>query len=88
MKQLLLIAGIALLCLGESEDDHLNAQSLTADAKINAIPQNPADIPENPADIPEDPARTFRKPIDRKPIDRKRIALKTADTLRWIFRIS
>ncbi|HUB61599.1 MAG TPA: lipid A deacylase LpxR family protein, partial [Puia sp.] len=56
-------------------------QSLTADAKINAIPQNPADILEYPA-------RTFRKPIDRKRIDRKPIALKTADTLRWIFRIS
>jgi hypothetical protein len=33
MKRLLLMAGIALLCLGQSEDDHLNAQSLTPKTK-------------------------------------------------------
>src|SRR5580700_11067567 len=33
MKRLLLMAGIALLCLGQSEDDHLNAQSLSPKTK-------------------------------------------------------
>ncbi len=35
MKQLLLLAGIALLCLGECENDQLNAQTLNPQSKQN-----------------------------------------------------
>ncbi|HLX67715.1 MAG TPA: lipid A-modifier LpxR family protein, partial [Puia sp.] len=39
MKRLLLMAGIALLCLGQSEDDRLNAQSLSLKTQTTDTPR-------------------------------------------------